>query len=126
MSGSHNLPVEELPSAISPNVSNAEFEQKYHFSKPNKNHMVIMCSRTYARATWAAQILQDAGYANVLVYAQGMNGWKLDPAVFAYPSYGLGDAPPEPMEYEKEMIDRSHGMAELANLVELTHDSTTT
>jgi rhodanese-related sulfurtransferase len=125
ISGSHNVPVDELPSALSSNLSPGEFDQKYHFSKPDKNSIVIMCSRTYARATWAAQIAQDTGYNKVLVYAQGMNGWKLDPAVAAYPSYGLGDPPPEPLEYENEIIDRAHGMAELANLIEMTYDSIT-
>jgi len=125
ISDSHNVPVDELPSALSSTVSTVEFEQKYHFAKPRKDSIVIMCSRTYPRATWAAQIAQDAGYKNVYVYAQGMNGWKLDPAVAAYPSYGLGDAPPEPLEYESEAIDRPHGMAELANLLEMTYDPIT-
>lgn len=125
ISGSHNIPVDELPSAFLSNSNAAEFEQKYHFPKPDTTSIVIMCSRTYGRATWAAQIAQDAGYRNVLVYAQGMNGWKLDPAVSAYPPYGLGDAPPEPLEYENEIIDRAHGMAELANLIEMTYDSMT-
>lgn len=123
ITGSHNIPIDELASSLSSNMASVEFEQKYHFAKPAKNVMLIMCSRTYARATWAAQIAQDVGYKNVLVYAQGVNGWKLDPAVSAYPCYGLGDAPPEPLEYESAIIDRSHGMAELANLIEMTYDS---
>jgi len=113
--GFHNVPVDEIASALL-NLNDTEFEQTYHFRKPNKNMLLIMCSRTFARATWAAQITQDAGYAKVAVYAQGVNGWNLDPSVYSYPSYVMGDPPPEPEEYESEMIHHSHGMAELANL----------
>ena len=113
--GFHNVPVDEIASALL-NLKDAEFEQMYHFKKPNKNVLLIMCSRTFARATWAAQIAQDAGYIKVAVYAQGVNGWNLDPSIYSYPSYAMGDPPPEAEEYEAEMIHHSHGMAELANL----------
>ncbi|KAI8101804.1 hypothetical protein M9434_006869 [Picochlorum sp. BPE23] len=117
IAGSRNIPVDELCSALSNSDSN--FEQMYHFPKPSSDMLLIMCSRTHARATWAAQMAHDAGYSKVAVYAQGVNGWMLDPAVNGYTAYELGDVPPDPVEYEAQMIDHSHGMAEVVNMIEL-------
>ncbi|MEO2193990.1 MAG: hypothetical protein ABGY24_16260, partial [bacterium] len=112
-----NIPVDQLASALSSDTTNAEFQQQYHFPKPDKNKLLVFCSRAFSRATWAAHVAVDAGYSRVCVYASGVCGWKLDPAVAGYPSYGLGDAPPSPISSEREAVDHQRGYAELADLL---------
>mmetsp|Transcript_10766 Transcript_10766/g.30003 ORF Transcript_10766/g.30003 Transcript_10766/m.30003 type:complete len:488 (+) Transcript_10766:117-1580(+) len=115
--GARNIPVDQLASALSSDTTNAEFQQQYHFPKPDKNKLLVFCSRAFSRATWAAHVAVDAGYSRVCVYASGVCGWKLDPAVAGYPSYGLGDAPPSPISSEREAVDHQRGYAELADLL---------
>ncbi len=115
--GARNIPVDQLASALSSNMTNGDFQQLYHFPKPDKNRLLVFCSRAFSRATWAAHVAMDAGYSRVCVYASGVCGWKLDPAVAGYPSYGLGDAPPSPVSSDREEVDHQRGYAELADLL---------
>ena len=96
-----------------------EFKARHHFPKPRQDGLLIMSCRTNIRATWAAQIAYDCGYVNCLVYADGVNGWNLDPSVCAYPGYPVGTAPPEPTEYEHKEVDGEHGIEEIQSLVEV-------
>ena len=99
------------------NTTNAEFQQLYHFPKPDRNKLLVFCSRAFSRATWAAHVAMDAGYSRVCVFDSGVCGWKLDPAVAGYASYGLEDAPPSPMSSDREAVDYQRGYAELADLL---------
>lgn len=113
--GSKHIPVDMLPSALE--LASEEFEERYRFRKPDRDELIIFSCRTNARATWAAQIATDYGYSNSVIYAQGVNGWKLDPHVQGYPGYAIGSEPPEPFEHETEFIDHAHGMMELQNIL---------
>lgn len=115
--GAKNVPIDQLASALSSNVSDEAFRQLYHFDKPRKDVLLVFCSRAFSRATWAAHVALDAGYSRVCVYSSGVCGWRLDPAVSGYEAYGLGDAPPSPQTSDREAVDHQRGFAELADLV---------
>ena len=115
--GAKHVPIDQLASALSPNMGGQAFRDLYHFDKPNKNQLLVFCSRAFSRATWAAHVAMDAGYDRVCVYGSGTCGWKNDDAVCAYASYGIGDAPPSPMSCEKEAIDYQRGFAEVSDLM---------
>ena len=118
--GAKHVPVDQLASALAPSTSHLEFEKLYHFPKPDKNKLLVFCSRAFSRATWAAHLAMDAGYARVCVYGGGVCGWNVDPAVDGYARYGLGDAPPSPISAERETVDYQRGYAELADLLART------
>ncbi|KAL6780587.1 hypothetical protein ACKKBF_B12545 [Auxenochlorella protothecoides x Auxenochlorella symbiontica] len=111
---SQALPVEELPSAL--NLSPGEFEELYRFPKPSQHDLVVVASRSHARAAWAATLAADAGYTQWLVLQSGHNGWRFDANVKPYHNYATGEAPPEPEDVATELPDRDEGLAELAAL----------
>ena len=59
---------DQLPSAL--RLSEEQWQQQYRFPKPRPHDPVIMQCRTNRRAAWAAQLAQDAGLHNCLVYRQ--------------------------------------------------------
>ncbi|BFI34033.1 hypothetical protein MPTK2_4g20300 [Marchantia polymorpha subsp. ruderalis] len=109
--GSHHVPVEELPKAL--NMESGLWEKTYHFPKFSDDDTVIFQCRTSRRATWAAQLAQDAGMGKCFVYSQGVYGWRFDPSVLPYDSYEIGDSPPEPINFEVEKVDHEAAKEEL-------------
>ena len=59
---------DQLPSAL--RLSEEQWQQQYRFPKPRPHDPVVMQCRTNRRAAWAAQLAQDAGLQNCLVYRQ--------------------------------------------------------
>lgn len=55
-----------------------------------------------------------AGYKDVLVYKDGVYGWRLDEDVQPYPSYDVSDPIPEPeQDYQLETIEEDAAAEEL-------------
>jgi hypothetical protein len=61
-----------------------------------------------ARPVWRT------GYTDVLVYKDGVYGWRLDEDVRPYPSYDVDEPVPEPeVDFKVETIDEDAAVAEL-------------
>lgn len=63
-----HVPTDEIPSAL--RMSSRQWRDSYHCDKPAQGDPVVMQCRTNRRASWAAQIAQDAGFKKCLVYRQ--------------------------------------------------------
>eukprot|EP00775_Hariotina_reticulata_P012308 gene12308-12444_t len=83
--GSHHLPVDELASALQ--LPGPLFRRRYHFDLPRPTDIVVLQSRLESRATWAAQLVADAGWNRLFVSAGGVCAWRFGLAVQPYPSY---------------------------------------
>ena len=59
---------DQLPAAL--RLSEEQWQQQYRFPKPRPHDPVVMQCRTNRRAAWAAQLAQDSGLHNCLVYRQ--------------------------------------------------------
>lgn len=112
--GTVHVPTDEIPSAL--RMSSRQWRDTYHCDKPAQGDPVVMQCRTNRRASWAAQIAQDAGFKKCFVYKQGVYGWKLSPAVKSYRSYEKWDPPPEPEPFQVEQADSHEARAELSRL----------
>mmetsp|Transcript_15084 Transcript_15084/g.45563 ORF Transcript_15084/g.45563 Transcript_15084/m.45563 type:complete len:356 (-) Transcript_15084:398-1465(-) len=110
----HHVPMDELPAALG--MSPAAWQEQYGFPKPSSSSTVVMQCRTNRRASWAAQLAHDAGLSRVLVYKQGVYGWRLDPNVKPYRSYEKWEAPPEPEPVQTESVDVEAARSELEHL----------
>lgn len=111
---SRHIPVDELAAALE--LSPTAWQERYRFAKPGGSSTVIMLCRTNRRASWAAQLAHDAGLPHVLVYNQGVYGWRLDPNVRSYRSYDKWQAPPEPDPCQVDSIDEDRARDELEEL----------
>lgn len=58
----------------------------------------------------------DSIARRVLVYQEGVYGWKFDGSVLPYPSYEQGEAPPDPEKFPVEDPDLQRGLEELGRL----------
>ncbi|BDA48044.1 probable thiosulfate:glutathione sulfurtransferase at C-terminar half [Coccomyxa sp. Obi] len=112
--GTVHVPTDQLPAALS--MAPREWEAAYRCPKPGFEDWVVMQCRTNRRAAWAAQVAQDAGWPRVLVYRQGVYGWRVHPTVKAYQSYERGEPPPEPEPFQPEPLDAARAKAELTQL----------
>ncbi|KAL3689095.1 hypothetical protein R1sor_015404 [Riccia sorocarpa] len=112
--GSHHVPVEELPKALS--MDSGAWEKTYRFPKFSTEDTVVFQCRTSRRATWAAQLAHDFGMGRCFVYKDGVYGWRFDPSVLPYDSYEIGDAPPKPIDFHVEKMDPEAGKSELQRL----------
>ena len=63
-----HVPTDEIPSAL--RMSSRQWRDSYHCEKPAQGDALVMQCRTNRRASWAAQIAQDAGFKKCLVYKQ--------------------------------------------------------
>lgn len=106
--------VNELPKALT--MEPAAFQDRYQFSKPGVDDVVVTTCRTSKRAIWAAQLLIEAGYTKVFVHHTGSYGWRFSPSVKPYDSYDLGDEIPQPKSFSREIPDASAGLRELEDL----------
>ncbi|CAM6090043.1 unnamed protein product [Calypogeia fissa] len=112
--GSLNIPVAEFPKALT--LDEDAWEKSYHFPKIAEDDAVIFQCLTNGRASWAAQLAQDAGFKRCFVYKDGVLGWRLDPTVQPYKSYKAGGIPPDPIKFEVETPDHDAAKEELQKL----------
>lgn len=68
----NNVPVDEVAAAFE--MSNDDFQQKYHFGKPEKNSTILVYCKMGMRAQNAGETLQKLGYDNILCYS-GVADW---------------------------------------------------
>ncbi|CAL8126836.1 unnamed protein product [Orchesella dallaii] len=69
---SKNIPVGEVSTALK--MSDADFKEKYGFSKPKSSSDIVIHCKAGIRAANAAKVFIDSGYANVQVYP-GILDW---------------------------------------------------
>eukprot|EP01024_Parvocaulis_polyphysoides_P044266 TRINITY_DN40757_c0_g1_i1.p2 TRINITY_DN40757_c0_g1~~TRINITY_DN40757_c0_g1_i1.p2 ORF type:complete len:397 (+),score=66.52 TRINITY_DN40757_c0_g1_i1:40-1191(+) len=112
--GAVHLPTDQMNSALG--LEEDDFERIYSFKKPQSEDLLIFQCRTNRRAKWCAQLAADSGFSRILVYKQGVYGWRLDGSVKPYESYELNDPPPEPEQFTIETIDRPTAEKELEQL----------
>lgn len=112
--GSKALLTNEVPKALK--MDEDEFQDKYTFSKPKLDDVVIMSCRTNRRAKWATALCQEAGYRRVFVHREGVFGWRFNQGVKVYDSYELGDQIPEPKPFSVEHPDIVAAWQELEEL----------
>eukprot|EP01026_Neomeris_dumetosa_P009745 TRINITY_DN1340_c0_g1_i1.p2 TRINITY_DN1340_c0_g1~~TRINITY_DN1340_c0_g1_i1.p2 ORF type:complete len:360 (+),score=62.15 TRINITY_DN1340_c0_g1_i1:1459-2538(+) len=112
--GTVHLPSDQMNSALA--LAEDQFEKMYGFKKPQTEDLLVFQCRTNRRAKWCAQLAEDAGFSRVLVYKQGVYGWRLDSSVKPYEAYDLTDPPPEPEQFTVENIDRTTAQQELQQL----------
>jgi len=114
--GSVHLAAEQLPRALL--APPDDFLRAFHFRKPGPDDVVVVHSRRQERASYAKQLLGDAGLHRCLVLSEGVMGWRSGgnggEDVRAYDAYADGEAPPEPYPTEPPVeIDRPEAEAEL-------------
>lgn len=114
--GSVHLAAEQLPRALL--MSPDDFLRAHHFRKPGPDDVVVVHSRRQERASYAKQLLGDAGLHRCLVLSEGVMGWRSGGGggedVRAYDAFAEGEAPPEPYPAEPPVdIDRPEAEAEL-------------
>lgn len=114
VASSYHIPVDELPAALE--LSLTAWQDRYRFPKPGGSSTVVMLCRANRRASWAAQLAHDAGLPHVLVYKQGVYGWRLDPNVRSYQSYDKWEAPPDPEPCQIDTVDMDAARDELDDL----------
>ncbi|GMH39443.1 hypothetical protein BSKO_07341 [Bryopsis sp. KO-2023] len=106
------LPVGELPRALK--MEEGEFRDKYQFSKPRLDDVLVLSCRTNRRSSWGFQIFTEAGFTRVFVHRTGVYGWQFSSSVKKYESYEKGDEFPKAIPFEVERPDRNTGLRELA------------
>ena len=114
--GSVHLAAEQLPRALL--MPPDDFLRAFHFRKPGPDDVVVVHSRRQERASYAKQLLGDAGLHRCLVLSEGVMGWRSGGGggedVRAYDAFGEGEPPPEPYPTEPPVeIDRPEAEAEL-------------
>ena len=114
--GSVHLAAEQLPRALL--MPPDDFLRAFHFRKPGPDDVVVVHSRRQERASYAKQLLGDAGLHRCLVLSEGIMGWRSGGGggedVRAYDAFAEGEAPPEPYPTEPPVeIDRPEAEAEL-------------
>lgn len=112
--GSRHLPVDRLPLALA--MDAGAWEQHFHFPKVQPTSILVLYCRTNKRAKWGAQLAADAGLPRCYVYKDGVWGWRLHPSVMVYESYEEGEAPPAPVPFETQVIERAKAKRELLDL----------
>jgi rhodanese-related sulfurtransferase len=98
--GAAHLPAEQLPRALA--MGGEEWARCVPFARPAPDATLILHSRREARALWAAQLVQDAGYGAACVLREGVVGWRFSEGVAAYAAYGERDVPPPPVSAKHE------------------------
>lgn len=71
--GSLNVPYRSHPDAFS--LGATEFQQKFHFPKPDKNKEVIFFCASGMRASNAQHVAAKDGYEHTAIYPGSMNDW---------------------------------------------------
>ncbi|GLI69717.1 hypothetical protein VaNZ11_014226 [Volvox africanus] len=112
--GTVNIPADELAAALA--LPPGEFLRRYGTPRPGPCDVVVLHSRLGRRAAWAAQVCVDAGLERVLVYGDGVYGWRLEDRVKPYRAYDLGAPPPDPEPFTPEEPDEATGLEELHRL----------
>lgn len=112
--GSRHLPVDKLPLALA--MDAVAWEQHFHFPKVQPANILVLFCRSDRRANWAAQLAADAGLPRCFVYKEGVWGWRLHPSVMVYESYEEGEAPPPPVLFDTDVIDKGKAQRELMDL----------
>ncbi|GFR40599.1 hypothetical protein Agub_g1179 [Astrephomene gubernaculifera] len=135
--GTVNIPADELAVALA--LPPLEFSRRYGVPRPlpaaavtaasaatttaaaaaspivpaAEEAVVVLLSRSGRRAAWAAQLCVDAGLRRVIVYGEGVYGWRLEERVKPYRAFDLGCAPPDPEPFVPEEPDEAAGLQEL-------------
>ena len=112
--GTLHLPAQQALRAV--HLSEEEWERSFRFGRPRLQDTVVLVSRTNQRAVWVAELFRSQGIGRTLVYKQGAYGWHLAEDVKQYASYGEGEAPPEPEDFDVESPAVGAAMAELGRL----------
>ncbi|MBI5798085.1 rhodanese-like domain-containing protein [Candidatus Woesearchaeota archaeon] len=78
----HNIPLPELPAALS--MDETSFEKKYHFKKPAKQDNIVFYCRSGGRAAQATHFAEHQGY-HAKNYAGSILDWsEIDKNVHVY------------------------------------------
>ena len=112
--GTLHLPAQQALRAV--HLSEEEWERAFRFGRPRPQDTVVLVSRTNQRAVWVAELFRSQGLGRTLVYKQGAYGWHLGEDVKQYASYGEGEAPPDPEDFDVESPAVGAAMAELDRL----------
>uniref|UniRef100_A0A8D9B0L7 Thiosulfate sulfurtransferase, mitochondrial n=1 Tax=Cacopsylla melanoneura TaxID=428564 RepID=A0A8D9B0L7_9HEMI len=69
-----NIPLGEVREAFE--LSPAQFQQKYKYSKPSPDKTLVLTCRSGKRSQIACEVLHKQGYERVINYCEGWLGWE--------------------------------------------------
>ena len=68
LAGTVHIPLHQLPAAM--NMVSTQWLTSFDIPRPQFDDCIVVLSRGFNRAQWAAQIAKDAGFVHCLVYPQ--------------------------------------------------------